>query len=239
MPFHVHERGRDTVLWEDDLVIRNARNRVDWQNRLRQYEQPKGDLKDRLALTAAQVLAFDLNAGSVVAQQRGSVDALFIVTRWHGPDEGLSYEAKLARSGLVISGKIFGGSEAIGDQLLEESDAVAAALNKVLDGIDRDWRSRLLVDVSLEGTARFDVPSVSVDDWLSVLARVESVSLVRDIQINELGLPLGRLEVRYTGRLKQVFEALAEAGLQVEQILGEQDPSGSEQVKRYRLTLDG
>lgn len=208
---HSHERGGIRYLWAADPLIAEARASVDWRNRIRRYVWLDGRLDDRLNLTADQVFEQDLQAAdALLSRYPGGAETvipLIIATTYDQAQGQLKYNARLGASALVFEGMVADNTEAA---------AIGAALTRVADQIDNDWRSKLLVDVSASGTLSFEVETPSLEHWLTLKAGLERVSLVRDYRLKALGLPISRLEIDYSGRTDQLVLALEALGLEVE-----------------------
>lgn len=221
--FHVHRRGPVITFWEKDPVIDAAREDVDWVNRLRIYDWATGSLSERVTLTADQVTHFDGEASLTLAQQYGREAALLLVTDWDASLGVLTYEAALMPVGVRFQGGFDTGTAP-----QREKAGLMAAYNEILEAVDADWRSKLLVDVSLAASIDVDVPSMALDHWLDIQTRLDRVSLIRRTETLLLGLPISQIRIHYTGLEEQLLLALNEVGLTVEE-----DGAG------YRLTLLG
>jgi len=206
---HAHQRGLSTFLWEDDLVVGQARARVDWVNRIRGYQFARGEIQERLAISASEVLAKDIEAALEIAALN-SLDAAVliassVVIKPDGTKE-LAYEYSATDSGVT-------GDGAIPFKAGSEEATMANMFELVLEVIDGAWRERLLVDTGTTGELSVVVPSLNLSELAELERRLSAVTLVQAYEVRELGVPLSRLFLRYTGREEQLVLALRFEGL--------------------------
>ena len=204
---HGHRRGLSEILWEADPVVAEARNQVDWVNRIRQYVFARGEIRERAAVTFREVQALSVPQAQEVAKLYGVRDALLIASDWRYSAQGpvLDYHYLSTDGGMEGTGQI--------TDMPDEAAAIAAMYEAVLEAIDTSWRSQLLVDTGVEGEMEMLVPTTSLDILTDVEARLDDVSLVRNVRILQVGLPFSKIAFAYTGREEQLVLSLQYAGL--------------------------
>lgn len=206
---HAHKRGLTTFLWQPDQAMIEARATVDWVNRIRGYEFARGEIRERLALTASEVLDFNVEPALAVGSfnslqstvmissevkfdRAGNMSLLF---RYLATDSGVSGQGEIALS----SGK--------------EATALAQMYDQILEVIDGAWRERLLVDTGSQGELEVLVPSLELASYAEIEKRLSEVTLVQSFSVMAVGLPLSQLHLIYTGREDQLALALRFEGL--------------------------
>ncbi|WP_247119623.1 DUF2066 domain-containing protein [Kordiimonas marina] len=200
---HAHARGLSHFLWEEDPAMAAGRKAVDWVNRIRHYVFPYGDVRERLAISYEEVKDFDTDAARKMAARYQVQAALMIFSRYE--DGVLHYRFHSTEGDFSGEGDITGAAD--------ESAALTAMYERVLDANDSAWRAQLLVDTSTGGEMTVLVPTRSLADLNTVEAKLKSVALIEGYSIDELSLPLSRIHLRYNGREDQLTMALRYAGL--------------------------
>ncbi len=206
---HAHQRGLSTFLWEDDFIVSRARSDVDWVNRIRGYRFARGEIKERLAISASEVQAKDVEAALKIGALNSLDAAVLIVSNVVNKPDGnneLSFEYTATDSGVTGDGTVSFVSGG-------EQKAMAEMFELVLEVIDGAWRERLLVDTGTRGELDVVVPSLSLSGLAELERRLAAVTLVQAYEVKELGVPLSRLFLRYTGREDQLTLALRFEGL--------------------------
>ncbi|WP_417448851.1 hypothetical protein [Kordiimonas sp.] len=206
---HGHRRGFDEILWERDPVLEDAHSRVDWVNRIRQYVFARGEIRERAAVTFREVQALSVPRALEISQLYGVGDALLISSDW----QPSAYGPTLSYRYLSTDGDTGGEGQIEGAQ--GEAEAVAQMYEAVLNTIDGQWRSQLLVDTGVEGQIETLVPTTSLEVLTTVQRRLEDVTLIRDIQTKQVGLPFSKISFAYTGREEQLILSLRYAGLEL------------------------
>jgi len=206
---HAHQRGLAKFLWEGDPVIANATEAVDWVNRIRGYKFARGEIRERLAISASEVQGLNHDAALKVGEMNALQSAVLISSGIVNSDDGnqmLSFVYSATDSGVS-------GTEALEIIGGDETAAMTAMFNYVLEVIDGSWRERLLVDTGTQGELMVLVPSLSLEDLAELERRLVAVTLVQSYEIREVGIPLSQFYLRYTGREEQLALALRFEGL--------------------------
>ena len=206
---HAHQRGLSTFLWEDDLIVGQARADVDWVNRIRGYQFARGEIQERLAISASEVQSKDIVAALEIAALNSLDAAVLIISSVVIKPDGtkeLIYEYTATDSGVIGDGTI---PFADGN----EENTMANMFELVLEVIDGAWRERLLVDTGTTGELDVVVPSLGLLELAELERRLSAVTLVQAYEVREVGMPLSRFFLRYTGREEQLALALRFEGI--------------------------
>lgn len=206
---HAHQRGLAKFLWEDDPVLSQAREEVDWVNRIRGYRFARGEIKERLAISASEVQQLDHYAALKIGAMNALESAVLISSKIIQSEEGsqlLAFDFAATDSGVSGSGSLPISGRG-------EKAAMKEMFEHVLEVIDGAWRERLLVDTGTQGELNVVVPSLSLEDLAELERRLAAVTLVQAYEVREVGIPLSRLYLRYTGREDQLALAFRFEGL--------------------------
>lgn len=209
---HAHQRGLSKVLWQADQPLEEARGEVDWVNRIRSYRFARGDIQQRLSASAAEILNIDLAAAERAGRRIGFSSVLVIgskIEKMAGGHSQITYQFSATDSGLMGTGAII----IPGPRANNETEALVAMYDTILEENDSAWRDRLLVDTGTQGEIQVMVPTLSLPDMAKYEKILSEVSLVQSYSIIEIGLPLSVFQIRYTGRQDQLVQALKFAGL--------------------------
>lgn len=206
---HAHQRGLATLLWENDPIVKQARDDVDWVNRIRGYRFARGEIRERLAITASEVQSLNPDAAVKIGKINSLTSAVMIssqVTRSESGSPIVAFDYIATDSGVS-------GSEVIPLVDGDERAAMVAMFEHVLEVIDGAWRGRLLVDTGKQGELNVVVPSLSLDVLAEMERRLSAVTLVQSYKVRQVGIPLSLFYLRYTGREEQLALALRFEGL--------------------------
>lgn len=216
---HAHKRGLTNFLWNVDSAIQQSRQSVDWVNRIRGYRFARGEIRERLTISAMEVHAFNLEQADVLSRFNSLESSVLIssqVSEGGSADRKLMYRYFATDSGVSGQGEI-----PLGDN--GEVAALASMYEQILEVIDGAWRERLLVDTGSQGELEVLTPSLSLQEFAEIERRLDKVTLVQSFRVLALGLPLSKLHLLYTGREDQLALALRFEGLDLkpygEQIL--------------------
>lgn len=207
---HAHTDGLNNYIWEPKASSLKARAAVDWLNRIRTYVFPRGELKERAAISYAEVANFKTYNLQSITKFYNVQSALLIRSEWKLQPDGkkrldyafFSTDGNWARNGSVSA-----------QGVNAEEDAQRQMFETVLEEIDTAWRDQLLVDTGREGELMTLVPSVNLTILADIEKRLADVSLVRGVELKEIGLPFSKIYFHYTGRKEQLVMALRYAGL--------------------------
>lgn len=204
---HAHARAFNGLLWERDGVLNEARAKVDWVNRIRQYVFPVGTMAERVAVTYEEVAAFDADDAKALARNYDVSSVMMLRSEWRNGTLRYGYSSTddgMTETGMTITAQ-------------DESQAVMMMYDAVLDRIDSAWRAQLLVDTGVGGEMEVLVPTTGIASFNRVMAQLEEVSLINSRKTLEIGLPVSRVWFKYTGREDQLRLALRYAGLNLEE----------------------
>ncbi|GAB4122185.1 MAG: hypothetical protein Kow00104_05950 [Rhodothalassiaceae bacterium] len=104
-----------------------------------------------------------------------------------------------------------------GSLLAEAGESRAALLarlaERLLRRLDEAWKSRMLVAADTLTERHFTVTTETLGQWIALRRRLESVALVRAVEIERIGLPTSALSVQTLGDEEQFDLSLASARL--------------------------
>jgi hypothetical protein len=209
---HAHSDGVNDFMWTPSPSVFEARAGVDWINRIRQYVFPRGEIRERAAVTFGEVAAMDAKGAQLIAGFMQVQSVLLISTEWRQNIEG----NRLFYTFRSVDGDAEGEDTLFLPDNVTEAAALQQALEVILDKIDSEWRDQLLVDTGTGGELTALVPTTVASVLPKVEKRLQDVTLVNDFRILSVGLPFSEVAFRYTGREDQMVLALRYAGLIVD-----------------------
>jgi len=191
---------------------RTAMGEAEPKNRLVAYRLPANDMKARRLLTARRTALADPRDLSELADAYDMGEAVLArARRGIDPASGraaVSYSLRTGRFlALEQSGEVIARAGETADELL------IRAADAVLRRIDAAWKARTLIAGQDRDRLDTAVPLAGLADWLAVKDRLSRVALLRDIGIEEAGLPVTHLTLDYVGSLEQLRLALEQQRL--------------------------
>lgn len=209
---HAHRDGLNEFLWQPNPATFAARNEVDWVNRIRQYVFPRGEIRERLAVTHREVAALEAAGKKDIADFHSVQSILMISSIWDIDGDGgtLRYRFSSTDGGGAVAREIQAqGADA-------QAIALAQMFEVVLEQIDTSWRDQLLVDTGTGGEMEALIPTIDISVLTNIEKRLADVTLVRNFKILSVGLPFSTISFQYTGREDQLVLALRFAGLSLD-----------------------
>mgnify|MGYP005840379091 CR=1 FL=1 len=185
------------------------------RNRLVDYRLPVDDMKARRLLSPRRVALADGPELSALAERYDLSGAVLARARMMiDPGSGrpsVRYSLKTGQfMGLIHAGEVIARADETEDALM------ARAAAAVLRHVDEAWKTRTLIAGQERNSLSAVVPLSGLEDWLTVQARLGQVALLRDIDIDEAGLPVSHLTLGYVGSLQQLSLALQQARLSLQ-----------------------
>jgi len=224
---HAHRDGLDEFLWQPNEATTAARASVDWVNRIRQYVFPRGELRERRAVTYREVAGFEAAGDTEIAGFHAVQSILMISSYWNETKEGGTLRYRFTSKDGGVSGEDEIEIQGIAAQAI----ALGKMFEAVLEQIDTAWRDQLLVDTGTGGEMELLIPTVDLNVLTAIQNRLDDVTLVRNMEILSVALPFSRISFHYTGREDQLALALRFAGLSLdmygtEKLLKLREPQG-------------
>ncbi|WND02177.1 hypothetical protein QGN29_11510 [Temperatibacter marinus] len=222
---HTHSHNGLDYMWEETNPALAAWNNVDSLNRLRSYKSLEDSLSIRATIGAETVkgaLLSDKEGGAAffqkLAKENGMDEAVLMHTNYNEFTQTVDFMYKLTATGLSGQGTI---QKDIAFTLRDNSESNAVnklsfALDQILAEVDDSWRSRLLINSSVVGEISLIIPTNSLSDLATVQRAIDSLSLVQEWKVLEIGIPVSKAFLKYRGREDQLTLALKLAGLKIE-----------------------
>ena len=199
-----HKAGGRTMVWNPSTTQQEARQQLDLRNRIRRYGFHQPTLDDRVAYSPATLNLDRPDSFSGLGIVETAESVLFIDSEFTNSG-ALIMSYRLSREGPAVP-LLIGARET-------PAETLTAGYLAVMDKIDTGWRSRLLVDTSLADEVTVELVALTLVDFHDVIARLQTIPLIKSLAINEISVPKSRLTLGYQGRLDQIQLALRYAGL--------------------------
>lgn len=202
---------------------RKALEDADIKNRLISYRFPDESVHSRRWLSPSALA--DATPGDLEPVARVFSVAKIVVAKavrkfdFASGLQALDYEVVIgplldeddAEDRAVRSGRLVASADENPHELLVK------AANMVLREADNNWKERTLVEGSDLNSMSVLVPVRGLSDWMAVRNRLATVSIVRNIRMKEINIPLSRLIIDFIGTDAQLQLALAQARLALSQ----------------------
>ncbi len=203
---HSHIRGLERVMWKSDRTVQQARDQVDWLNRIRSYHFPRGLMHERFIATPQNLMALSAEKAMSFGRPYQLDSVLLIETSWNGH---LSYSYRLDGQPQVNTGFITSENNTPDTEVA----ALTLAYGQIISDIEQSWRKQLIVDTGTGGEITVVVRSESLLQFAEIMKRIEDVNLIRNKRIGRIALPSSDISLEYTGSLDQLRIGLDFAGL--------------------------
>jgi hypothetical protein len=99
------------------------------------------------------------------------------------------------------------------EQLPEQLNQMA---NEMVMKIEQVWRQANLVDLNAQNILRVSVGVISLDQWFNLLAKLEGLSPVEQIDLRQLSADAAVLDMTLNGSREALDYALEQAGYRLD-----------------------
>ena len=214
---HGHKQGLVTRLWEVDNRVNPIWQAADLINKLRGYKIARGTLKERMSLDAESIELGGFEAAETFAKGCGTGAALIVFTH-ATPDQihgGVKIEYKYWISDMQIAneGTLY-AANAEGDDGLD--NALTQLITQIIEISDESWRQTAMVKGDEKGEIFLQVHTDKITRLAAVQQKLEKLSVVSDVSILSIAIPLSQIKVAYTGSQAQLVQALSQVGYSLE-----------------------
>jgi hypothetical protein len=202
-------------LWDDANPWRTAWAARERSAGLMRIILPLGDLADSIVMDADRALAGDAGALGALTQRYGLTDAM-VAHAWLQGDQAVD-EPRVQVTLLRL--------RADGRETLTEVYAggsftdVAGVLNQVVDFIatrlEDEWKQATLLRPEAGSTLDVTVPLATMEEWLAVRERLESMAELRQVEVLALNRGGARVVLHYFGDPARLKVALAQRDLEL------------------------
>lgn len=210
----IQRYGGTITLWSDQNWWMQAWGRTDAANHLVSFVTPAGDMPDRLIINAEQ--AFRANAASLgAAVKKYDVEDALIATATITQDFGSgAYKVHVDARKWPLGPSLtsFDVTSGEGETLEALLDRTAQTLTK---RVSDDWKQQTLIYFGKTTDLAVTVPLNSLEDWLTIKARLGTVGAIRKTAINRLTVNEAGLTLSYAGGPTKLALALAQTNIEL------------------------
>lgn len=212
----LYRDGEGWRLWDSPNPWHEAWMNGPYSDDLVPFEAPLGDIDD-------------VSAIDVQAAQNGDNDALRAIADRYGAKEVLLARAEVSGSPAVVTyeaERLLGdASGSVSDRVTqgEDEDLVSTlqrAASRIAASYQESWKQENVLRFGSQSDLVADVPIDSLDQWMAIRSRLESVPQVRGIEIIFLSRGASRVRLTYLGDTDSLTRVLAQRDLSL------QPPSG-------------
>lgn len=207
----------EAALWSDPNPWLEAWERFDSATRLIPVRTPFGDVEDVLAISPEQALAGDQDALSAMADRYG-VETVVVL------DATLTIDQDTDSTTMDVSMMSYGPDSyplvtrgftgAASDELPGFLDG---AVRELVGEIEDLWKSEAIESFGQEQVLSALVPLDSLDDWLDISKRIESVPLVQRLELEVLNANGALVAIHHAGDDERLRHAALSGGLVMEE----------------------
>lgn len=209
--------GGEPSLWTDPSPWLDAWARQDGSQHLVPAIVPFGDVEDVLTLSAAQALAGDADSILALAQRYGAESALVFHAQ-------LDIEPGTRNANVDVTMQSYGPdryepiSVALSGSAAQGTEPFLAAIAEVLiSDISTQWKVATIQRFAVESELTALVPVTGLQDWHEISTRIDRIHLVKRQSLRALTVRDALITVTYGGEPDLLKDAMARAGLQIEQ----------------------
>lgn len=208
--------GGSVLLWEEDNAWRTAWETVAGGDGLIPLMVPLADLADMRDITAEQALAPDDRRLRAIAERYGAAGTIVLLAQLDKAGAGQAVQVSSAWYGgsapeKTVVTSVAGKPDEPVDELMRR------AATTVRSEIQAAWKEDNSLPGGRESELVVSVPIAGFGDWLSVRRRLGEVAIVRSNEVMSMSRTAVVLRLRYAGDEARLGQALARAGLGLQQ----------------------
>jgi hypothetical protein len=206
--------GDTALLWDDPNPWRDA-----WAQRApgtggTSLVVPLGDVSDLAAIDADKARTGDSASLVTIAKKEGADDVLVMIAQHRSGDTpGLDVTVRRYHTGQFVDVHFDSidakPNEADADLFKRAADTIAADL-------DNGWKNAKGGPGDQQGTLIVSAPISGLDDWLKLRDRLQTIPLVRKIDVKALSRQEATIEIQYLGTMDQLKANLSAAKLDLQ-----------------------
>lgn len=218
-------------LYHGDNPWARAWAEAEVRNNLVQIIVPAGDFRDRMALTPAALNVPGAPWIERYAEDRYRATGLLMAEAELEEQED-GYKRLHLRYAMPGAGEqsfsLQAGSETSTGELY------ARGVDRMLARLNESWKQNTLSAFGDSRALALTVMADRIENWIDIRRRLERVSIIRQVTLQQLSLPENRVSIRYQGTMDQLRLALEQRGLVLRAL--ESDGGGVEYIlNRTRL----
>jgi len=210
----VYLDGDTALLWDDPNPWRDA-----WSQRApgsggTSLVVPLGDVSDLAAIDGDKARTGDSASLVAIAKKEGADDVLVMIAqRRNGDNPGVDVTVRRYHAGQFVDVHFDSidakPNEADADLFKRAADTIAADL-------DNGWKNAKGGPGDQQGTLIVAAPISGLDDWLKLRDRLQTIPLVRKIDVKALSRQEATIEIQYLGTMDQLKANLSAAKLDLQ-----------------------
>jgi hypothetical protein len=206
--------GDTALLWDDPNPWRDAWAEHASGTGPTSLVVPLGDVSDLAAIDADKARTGDSASLVAIAKKEGADDVLVMIAqRRNGDTPGLDVTVRRYHAGQFVDVHFDSidakPNEADADLFKRAADTIAADL-------DNGWKNAKGGPGDQQGTLIVSAPISGLDDWLKLRDRLQTIPLVRKIDVKALSRQEATIEIQYIGTMDQLKANLSAAKLDLQ-----------------------
>jgi hypothetical protein len=211
----VQQQGGALVLWDDPNLWREAWSHLQFSGGLVPLIVPVGDLNDIVDVDATQTAEGDPLRLSAIASRYGAGDVLVTVATLSDDGEVIQID--------IVASRIGSPSQTSVSLSLQSTDPLAVpgllrgAATDVAAAVVDSWKVTNIIEFDRPGHMVIAVPLASLEQWVSVERRLNSVASISEVSLISLTRDAAEIEIIHFGDETQLAMTLAQQDLALEQ----------------------
>ncbi len=202
-------------LWDDNNAWRAAWVARERAAGLLRFIVPLGDLADSIVIDPDRALAGDPGALAALTQRYGLNDAL-VAHAWLQGDSAVDeprVQVTLLR--LRPDGRETLTEAYAGGSFSDVGAVLAQVVDFIATRLDDEWKQATLLRPDATSTLDVTVPLATIEEWLAVRERLESMAELRQVEVIALNRGGAHVLLHYFGDPARLKVALAQRDLEL------------------------
>ena len=211
----VLRQGDTSMLWEDFNLWRDAWSELPLRGGLIPVVLPVGDLNDITEVDAAQAMEGDPFRLSAMADRYGAGDVLVAIATLSGSTGAFRVDITARQIGARSADRISRNFQVADAATIP--NILASAATSIVASLEEAWKAENVIEFDRPGRIVVAVPLTSLEQWVSVERRINSVASISQVLLISLTRDTASLEISHFGDEAQLAVALAQQDLTLEQ----------------------
>lgn len=211
----IYKRAGLYEIWSDDNPLVQYFHKIDQTNNLIRFQLPTASFQDRLTILGRNVINGLHNDRFEALRDRHSAEDVVI---------GLYTEELCADNQpcVKLSHWSMKHPENVKQltvlQSAKPDDAIISAINSLVEDTQTQWKLDTLTYYGQYQQITAEMRFETIEQWVDLKQRLQKISLIQQVSIDEITYPRLALTIRHLGGLEQLKLGLSQQGLSIEPI---------------------
>jgi len=211
----IYQRGRQTLLWEDDNIWFDAWKAAKNMDRgIVPILIPIGDIEDMRSVSGDTALSANTDAMAAMAARYGASDVILALGMPEGyGNEGVEGDFRVFLYNISGETPQHAKTIIVNNDNMASADLLAEAVQTVRTYIQKDWKSQTTIDPTLMNNMRAVVHYRNIGEWVRIQSKLDDIAGSLDYNVLNVGMDKAVIDMSFQGTEARLRLALKQRDL--------------------------